>query len=76
MPNDDITDWLISREESIKFESKEEELKSSLLKQINKLDMNKEETTIILKFISALLDLHSKGGSKVESVFRTFKNYN
>lgn len=66
MPNDDMTDWLINREESIKFESKEEELKSSLLKQISKLDMNKEETTIILKFISALLDLHSKGGSKVE----------
>lgn len=66
MPNDDMTNWLINREESIKFESKEEELKSSLLKQISKLDMNKEETTIILKFISALLDLHSKGGSKVE----------
>lgn len=66
MPNDDMTDWSISREESIKFESKEEELKSSLLKQINKLDMNKEETTIILKFISSLLDLCSKGGSKVE----------
>ena len=66
MPNDDMTDWLISREESIKFESKEKELKSSLLKQINKLDMNKEETTIILKFISSLLDLYSKGGSKVE----------
>lgn len=57
----DMTDYLISREENIRIQSKEEELKSSLLKEINKIDVKQEGAITVINFMLALLDLYNKG---------------
>lgn len=59
---DDMTDWLIDREDSIVYDKEKEELTEKVINEINNLKPNCEETIIILNFFYNLLTFHKLGG--------------